>query len=92
MIICNHDLPYLYGRLLASQAMYNNNQAFYSHASWDRVEMKSHESKKEGQNKSKKEWGKTKGNKKPNQKSRKSNKMLSQKSEKRWEKNLTKRQ
>jgi hypothetical protein len=26
----------------------NNNQAFYSHASWDRLEMKPHEPKKKG--------------------------------------------
>jgi hypothetical protein len=45
----------------------NNNQAFYSQASWGRLEMKPHESKKQVQNKSKKE-GKTKCDKKPNQK------------------------
>jgi hypothetical protein len=34
----------------------NNNQAFYSQASWGRLEMKPHEpKKKQGQNKSKKE-------------------------------------
>jgi hypothetical protein len=38
----------------------NNNQAFYSQASWGRLEMKPHESKKQGQNKSKKE-GENKG-------------------------------
>jgi hypothetical protein len=32
----------------------NNNQAFYSQASWGRLEMKPHEPKKQGQNKSKK--------------------------------------
>jgi hypothetical protein len=37
----------------------NNNQAFYSQASWGRLEMK-HEQKKKIQNKSKKE-GKNKG-------------------------------
>jgi hypothetical protein len=36
----------------------NNNQAFYSQASWGRIEMKPHEQKKQGQNKSKKEGGK----------------------------------
>jgi hypothetical protein len=39
----------------------NNNQAFYSQASWGSLEMKSHEPK---QNKSEKK-GKTKGDKKP---------------------------
>jgi hypothetical protein len=33
----------------------NNNQAFYSQASWDRLEMKPHEPKKQVQNKSEKE-------------------------------------
>jgi hypothetical protein len=33
----------------------NNNQAFYSQASWGRLEMKPHEPKKQGQNKSEKE-------------------------------------
>jgi hypothetical protein len=33
----------------------NNNQAFYSQASWGRLEMKSHEQKKYVQNKSEKE-------------------------------------
>jgi hypothetical protein len=33
----------------------NNNQAFYSHASYDRLEIKPHESKKQEQNKSEKE-------------------------------------
>jgi hypothetical protein len=32
----------------------NNNQAFYSQASWGRLEMKPHEPKKQGQNKSEK--------------------------------------
>jgi hypothetical protein len=45
----------------------NNNQAFYSQASWGRLEMKPHEPKKQVQNKSEKE-GKTKCDKKPNQK------------------------
>jgi hypothetical protein len=40
----------------------NNNQAFYSQASWGRLELKPHE-KKKVQNKSEKE-GKTKGDKK----------------------------
>jgi hypothetical protein len=69
----------------------NNNQAFYSQASWGRLEMKSHEPKKQGQTRAKKK-GKTKGNEKPNRKRRKYNKMLSQKREKGREKNLTKRQ
>jgi hypothetical protein len=60
----------------------NNNQAFYFQVSWGRLEMKSYEPKKQGQNKSKKEekggvWKqmtiKTKS------KRRKSNKTLSQK-------------
>jgi hypothetical protein len=33
----------------------NNNQTFYSQASWGRLEMKPHEPKKQGQNKSEKE-------------------------------------
>jgi hypothetical protein len=41
----------------------NNNQTFYSQASWGRLEMKSHEPKKQVQNKSEKK-GKTKGDKK----------------------------
>jgi hypothetical protein len=36
----------------------NNNQAFYSQASWGRLEMKPHEKKKQVQNKSKKRRGK----------------------------------
>jgi hypothetical protein len=36
----------------------NNNQAFYSQVSWGRLEMKPHEQKKQGQNKSEKEGGK----------------------------------
>jgi hypothetical protein len=36
----------------------NNNQVFYSQASWGRIEMKLHELKKQGQNKSEKEGGK----------------------------------
>jgi hypothetical protein len=35
----------------------NNHQAFYSQASWSRLEMKPHEPKKQGQNKSEKEGG-----------------------------------
>jgi hypothetical protein len=49
----------------------NNHQAFYSQASWGRLEIKPHKLKKQGQNKSKK--GK-KGDKKPNQKRRNGNK------------------
>jgi hypothetical protein len=49
----------------------NNNQTFYSQASWDRLEMKPHEQKKKQvQNKSEKK-GKTKGDKKPNKKGEK---------------------
>jgi hypothetical protein len=33
----------------------NNNQAFYSQASWGKLEIKPHEPKKQGQNKSEKE-------------------------------------
>jgi hypothetical protein len=36
----------------------NNHQAFYSQASWGRLEMKPHKQKKHGQNKSEKEGGK----------------------------------
>jgi hypothetical protein len=38
----------------------NNNQAFYSQASWGKLEIKPHGPKKQGQNKSEKE-GKNKG-------------------------------
>jgi uncharacterized protein YueI len=60
----------------------NNNQAFYSHASWGRLEMKPHEKKKLGTKQERKRRRKTKGNKKSNKKRRKDNKTLSQKSEK----------
>jgi hypothetical protein len=53
--------------------------------------MKSHEPKKQGQNKSEKEGGKTNGDKKPNRKKRKGNKTLSQKSENGREKKLDKK-
>jgi hypothetical protein len=36
----------------------NNNQVFYSQASWGRLEIKPHEQKNQGQNKSEKEGGK----------------------------------
>jgi hypothetical protein len=36
----------------------NNNQTFYSQASWGRLQMKPHESKNQGQNRAKKEGGK----------------------------------
>jgi hypothetical protein len=65
-----HNLRYLYNNN-------NNNQAFYSQASWGRLEMKSHETKKRYKTRAKK--GKTKGDKKPNKKRRKENKTLSQK-------------
>jgi hypothetical protein len=63
----------------------NNNQAFYSQASWGRLEMKPHEPKI-GTKQERKRRGKTKGNKKPNQKRRKGNKTLSQESRKGREK------
>jgi hypothetical protein len=47
----------------------NNNQAFYSQASWGRLQMKPYE-KKTGTKKSEKE-GKTKGDKKLNKKNKK---------------------
>jgi hypothetical protein len=59
-----------------------NNQAFYSHASWGRLEMKPHE-KKTRTKQARKRRGETKGDK--NQiKKRKCNKMLSQKHKKGW--------
>jgi hypothetical protein len=67
-----------------------NNQAFYSQASWGRLEMKPHESKKQVQNKSEKEGEKQRVINKPNQKRRKDNKTLSQKRKKGPKKNLTK--
>jgi hypothetical protein len=51
-------------------------QVLYSQASWSRLEMKPHEGKKQGQNKSEKR-GKTIGDKKSNRKRRKGNKTLS---------------
>jgi hypothetical protein len=60
----------------------NNNQAFYSQASWGRIEMKPHEPKKTGTEQEHKRRGETMGNKKSNRKRRKDNKTLSQKSEK----------
>jgi hypothetical protein len=64
----------------------NNNQVFYSQASWGRLEMKSHEQKKTRTKQERKRMGKTKGDKKSNKKRRKDNKTLSQKSEKGWKK------
>jgi hypothetical protein len=72
------------------QNIANNNQAFYSQASWGRLKMKPHEPKKQGQNKSEKEGGKQWAIKNQIKKKRKGNKTLSQKNEKGWEKNLTK--
>jgi hypothetical protein len=59
----------------------NHNQAFYSQASWGRLEMKPHEPKK-GTKQERKRRGKQRVIKKPNQKRRKYNKILSQKSKK----------
>jgi hypothetical protein len=67
----------------------NNNQAFYSQASWGRLEMKPHEPKNRYKTRAKNK-GKTKGDKKPNKKG--DNKTLSQKSEKGAGKKLDKRQ
>jgi hypothetical protein len=61
--------------------LHNNNQAFYSQASWGRLEMKPHE-KKKGTNQERKRREKQRAIKKSNQKRRKDNKTLSQKSEK----------
>jgi hypothetical protein len=70
----------------------NNNQAFYSQASWRRLEMEPHETKKV-QNKSEKEGENlTKSNKRLSQKSEKDNKRLSQKTEKEAGKKPDKRQ
>jgi hypothetical protein len=49
----------------------NNNQAFYSQASYGRLEMKPHEPKKIGTKQERKRRGKTKGDKKPNRKNEK---------------------
>jgi hypothetical protein len=70
----------------------NNNQAFYSQASWGMLEMKPHDPKKTVQNKSKKEGEKQRVIKKPNKKRRKDSKTLSQKSEKGAGKKPDKRQ
>jgi hypothetical protein len=69
----------------------NNNQAFYSQASWGRLEMKPHKQKKNRYKTKAKKKEKTKSDKKSNQKRRKCNKTLSQKSEKGVEK-IDKRQ
>jgi hypothetical protein len=78
-------------KLLINNNSNNNNQTFYFQLSWGTIEMKPREPKKKGQNKSEKEVGKTKGDKKPNQKRRKGNKTLSQKRKKGWEKKLDKK-
>jgi hypothetical protein len=71
----------------------NNNQAFYSQASWGRLEMKPYDPKKTGTKQERKRRGKTKGDKKnQTKKRRKDNKTLSQKSEKRAGKKPDKRQ
>jgi hypothetical protein len=44
----------------------NNNQAFYSQASWGKLEMKPHEQKKTGTKQERKRRGKTKHGKEPN--------------------------
>jgi hypothetical protein len=49
----------------------NNNQAFYSQASWSRLEMKLHEPKKTMTKQERKRRGELKGNKKSNQKKEK---------------------
>jgi hypothetical protein len=49
----------------------NNNQAFYSQASYGRLEMKPHETKKTGTKQERKRRGKIKGDKKPNRKKEK---------------------
>jgi hypothetical protein len=46
----------------------NNNQAFYSQASWGRLEMKPHEPKKTGTKQERKRRGKQRVIKKPNKK------------------------
>jgi hypothetical protein len=77
-------------------ASINNNQAFYSQASWGMLEMKPHERKKKGKTKSDKKTKskkeKTKDDKKTKSKKRKDNKTLSQKAKKGQEKKLDKRQ
>jgi hypothetical protein len=50
---------------------YNNNQAFYSQASWGRLELKPHEPKKGRYKTRAKKKGKTKAIKKPNKKNEK---------------------
>jgi hypothetical protein len=49
----------------------NNNQAFYSQASWGRLEMKPHEQKKTSTTQERKIRGKQKAIKKPNKKKEK---------------------
>jgi hypothetical protein len=52
---CNLTNGYLIFPIPSKNYSYNNNnQAFYSQASWGRLEMKPHEPKKQGQNKSEK--------------------------------------
>jgi hypothetical protein len=69
----------------------SNNQAFYSQASWGRLEIKPHEPKKQRQNKSEKEGGKQRAIKKQIEKGKKGNETLSQKKRKGEGKNLTKK-
>jgi hypothetical protein len=80
--------------ILALNLIYNNNnhQAFYSQASWGRLEMKPHELKTKTKQERKRKGVKTKDDKKPNQKRRKDNKTLSQKVKRDEKKTLTKRQ
>jgi hypothetical protein len=66
----------------------NNNQAFYSQASWGRLEMKPHEQKKRYKTRAKRR--KQRAIKNQIKKRRKDNKMLSQKAKKGREKKLTK--
>jgi hypothetical protein len=81
-----HLIYYIIHQSFNTTTTNNNNQAFYSQASWGRLEMKTHEPKTGIKQEQKIRGVKTKGDKKPNRKRRECNKMLSQKSEKGQEK------
>jgi hypothetical protein len=69
----------------------NNNQAFYSQASWGRLEMKPHEQKKEGTKQKRKRRGKQRVIKKLNKKKEEKTIKRYIKKAKKWQgKNLTK--
>jgi hypothetical protein len=73
---------------MTSMNIYNNNQAFYSQVSWDRLEIKSYRQKK-GIKQERKRRGKIKGDKKLNKKEKRQQNAKLKKAKKWWGKNLT---